>query len=51
MTLNSSMTSLSGFQVVRPIRPPGRVTRMSSAAAASGLPANMMPQVEMTASK
>ena len=41
----------SGVQLARPMRPPGRHTRSSSAAARSGLGVNITPKVDSTASK
>ena len=40
-----------GVQLVRPIMPPGRQTRMSSLAALSWFGANITPKVESTTSK
>ena len=42
-TRNMPKTELSGLHVVSTSRPPGRVTRASSAAAASGWLANITP--------
>ena len=51
VSLNISPIPPSGVQFASPIRPPGRVTRASSAAAASWSGANMTPNVELTTSK
>ena len=50
ITWNIRKTLPSCAHVVSAIRPPGFVTRASSAAAASGRLANMTPTVETTAS-
>jgi hypothetical protein len=49
-TRNSSPMKLSGVQLARPMRPPGRTTRRSSLAARSGLGANITPNVESATS-
>lgn len=41
---------LSGVQLASPMRPPGRQTRASSAAALSWFGVNMTPKVESTTS-
>ena len=48
ITLNIRPTKPSGVQLARPIRPPERHTRTSSAAERSGLGANITPTVEST---
>ena len=49
--LNSWPMKPSGVQLARPIRPPGRQTRSSSAADFAWSGANITPKVESTASK
>ncbi|MNT33334.1 hypothetical protein D3C72_1692560 [compost metagenome] len=51
MVLKIWPTKLSGVQLAKPILPPGRHTRSSSAAALSWSAVNITPKVETTASK
>ena len=51
MVLNSWPMKPSGVQLARPILPPGRQTRTSSAAARSWSGVNITPKVETTTSK
>ena len=51
ITLNIRASPPVGVQFASAIRPPGRVTRASSRAAASWSGANITPQVDETASK
>ena len=51
MTLKSALTpSGSGVQLASTMRPPGAVTRASSAAEAAWSTANMIPKVDATVS-
>lgn len=51
MTWKSRPMNPSGVQLARPIRPPGRVTRSSSAAARSWSGVNITPKEESATSK